>query len=493
MDIGQLIQQAYASQGNISKAMTQPTSATTGLQAYNLEPAAKRTYPVLTPMRNKIPRRTGGYAIQANWKAITGVNPNRVRAGVSEGNRGGVIGHTEVEKLAAFKGYGTENFHTFEAEYAAKGFHNIPAETVRQTMEATMIAEEGLMLGGNNSLALGTTPTPALVAAAGGSLPNSALSVICVALGYESYWDLMGFNNGGVGKSLDIANASVQTVITRTNADGSTDTFNAGSAQKSAAASVTPSANGKVTASLVNAVRGAYGYAWYWGASGSEVLGAVTDTTTVVISAAATGSQTAASLPAADHSRSALEFDGLLTQIVTPGSGGYYYDAQAASLTSDGAGGIEELTEAFRAFYNLYRLSPDELFVNADDLRSMNQLIVGNSGQPILSLNVDINATREIAAGVSIGTYLNPYVGKRVKVVVHPNMPRGTMLFYSNSLPGYVQGVQQLTRMYMRSDYTQINWPVTTRKRYYGVYADGVLQCYFPPAFGVITNVGAAA
>jgi hypothetical protein len=43
--------------------------------------------------------------------------------------------------------------------------------------------------------------------------------------------------------------------------------------------------------------------------------------------------------------------------------------------------------------------------------------------------------------------------------------------------------------MRMRREYYQIEWPQRSRKYEYGIYADGVLQNYFPPSQGVITNI----
>ena len=34
-----------------------------------------------------------------------------------------------------------------------------------------------------------------------------------------------------------------------------------------------------------------------------------------------------------------------------------------------------------------------------------------------------------------------------------------------------------------------IEWPLRTRKYEYGVYADELLQNYFPPAFGILKNI----
>lgn len=482
-----------ASSDAIAKNFVQPTGATTGLQAYNLEAPSKKLYPVMTPLRNRIPRVGGGYATQANWKATTGINASNMRAGVSEGKRGGQIQHTMKEYFAAFRGIGLEKSVTFEADYAARGFEDVKALAVMQTLQATMVEEEKIILGGNTSLRLGQTPTPALVAAAHqGATISGSISVRCVALGLQAYLDVAGANNGATGQALDISTAQVPGQIVRTNADGSTDTFGGGSAQVSAAATVSASGGQKIVATLPKAVRGAYGYAWYWGASGQEKLGAVTTTTIVEITADATGMQTVSGL-GSDNSTSALEFDGLLTQIAQADSGAYYMDGGAKALTSDGAGGVLELEAAFVDFYNKYRISPQTIYISANDLVGLTKLIFGaNSGAPLLRLNVDLSNTAAVRAGVKLGSYLNKVTGDELEVVVHPNLPPGTLLFYSDSVPAYLDGVSNLLRVLTRQEYYQIEWPLRTRRYEYGVYADEVLQGYFMPAFGVLTNIRTA-
>ena len=476
------------SEANIQKAFAQPGSPVEGLQTYDLTAPSQKLYPVLTPLRNRIPRVGGGRAIQANWKAITGINTSNQRAGVAEGQRGGAIEQTTVERMAAYRGFGLENFVTFEADYAAKGFEDIKAQAVTQTLQATMIAEEMMILGGNTTLKMGVTPTPTLVAStdAAGAISAATLSVICVALGLQAYWDVAGANNGAVGQALDIASAKVPGEITRQNTDGTTTTFGGGSAQKSAAGSVTAGAGKKVTASIP-AVRGAVAYAWYWGAAGSEKLGAVTTAAKVEITANAAGTQAASELTK-DNSTSSLEYDGLLTQIALPDSGGCFSDKKAGALTSDGAGGVYEFEEAFIHFFTRYRLSPDTVYVNARDLVSLTKLIIGNSGAPLIKLNVDISNTNNIRAGTVVGSYLNKVTGDELNIVVHPNLPAGSYLFYSSRLPAYVQGATSPIQIRTRQEYYQIEWPLRTRKYEYGVYADAVLQCLFTPAFGLITN-----
>lgn len=486
---------AQSTPDDLIKSFVSPASATTGLQAYNLEAPSKKLYPILTPLRNSIARVGGGFATQANWKAITGINVNNQRAGVGEGKRGGVIQHTVADYFAAFRGFGLENSVTFEANYASKNYEDVKALAVQQTLEATMIQEERLILGGNTSVAMGTTPTPTLIAGTGGNLPSATYSVIAVALGLQAYLDAVGVNNGSMGQSFNAATAVVPSQITRTNADGTTDTFGGGSAQKSASATVAVSASGKVTAS-VTAVNGAIGYAWYLGVAGSEKLVSVTSINSAVLSDVAdVNAQTAASLSAADSSTSTLDFDGLLYQAFKPGSNAYIKMMPTGTagtgtpLTSDGAGGIVEFEEAFVNFYNKYRLSPTKIYCSATDLIKITKIIIGNNGAPLLRMTTDVANPSAISAGMVVGEYLNKVTGTKVPLIVHPNMPAGTIFFYTDNLPYPLANVSNVAQMLMRQDYYQLEWPLKTRKYEYGVYADGVLQHFAPFSMGVITNI----
>lgn len=492
-----LMKAAQSAPDDLIKSFVQPGTATTGLQSYNLETPAKNLFPVLTPLRNAIARVSGGYGIQANWKAITNINTGNQRMGLSEGKRGGAINYAMSEYLAAFRGYGLENNVTFEAQYAAANFDDLKALAVSQLLSAAMIGEERLILGGNTSLALGITPTPTLATAAtGGTLAALTQSVICVALGFQAYQDLAGLNNGGIGQVFAAATAAIAGQITRTNTDGTTDTFGDGSGQKSAAATiVTTGATSTVTASVAT-VTGAFGYAWFIGAAGAERLNAISTFNSVVMTAPSNGAaQLASVLPSVDSSTSALDFDGLLSLALKPGSNAYVSTASSGvagvgvGLTSDGAGGVNEFEAAFISFYNKYRLSPTTIYLNVQELVNLNKKIIGNSGAPLLRLTDPAAGATIVVAGTKVGSYMNKVTGDIIPVVVHPNMPPGTIFFFTRSLPYPLSGVGDPVRMLMRQDYYQLAWPIKSRKYEYFVGADGVLQHYAPFSMGVITNL----
>ncbi|WGJ15643.1 hypothetical protein QEV83_05095 [Methylocapsa sp. D3K7] len=231
---------------------SQNPSATSGLTFYDLELGAKFLYPVLTPLRNMIPRVSGKGGIQAAWRAITAINTTGLRFGVSSANRGGVMAVKTQDYTASYKGIGVETSVDFEAQYAGQEFDDVRAIGAKTGLEALMLGEEAMILGGCTSVPLGATPTPTLAAlTTGGTLAAQTWSIICVAM------TLDGLMNGSVA-------GGVQGQIVRQNADLSSDTFGGGLARPSANATVaTTGTTGSISAS-VTPVIGALGYAWFW-------------------------------------------------------------------------------------------------------------------------------------------------------------------------------------------------------------------------------------
>lgn len=500
-DITELQQLIKSAQANpipdaIAKAFTQSGSPTTGLTAYDLEQGAKVLYPVLTPLRNSIPRVKGDGGTATNWKAITGINTNRLAGGVSQGNRGGVIATTTKDYTAPYRGIGFEDYATFEADYAAGGFEDVKARAAEGLLRSLMIYEESLILGGNSSLSLGTTPTPTVAnTTTGGNIAAGTYNVICVALTLE------GFQNvGSVGQVITAA-PQVQGSISRVNADGSSDTYGGGSAQKSAAGSTTTTGSTSTITASVAAVSGAFAYAWFAGTAGSERLQYISTINSVSLTSLNGVGQLASALPSSDNSVNNLVFDGLLTQCLTAGSGATIVTQATGAagtgtpLTSDGAGGIVEIDTIFRSMWENYRLSPDIMYVNSQELFNITKKVIAGGAAPLFRFNIDKNSggVDSISAGAVVGSYLNKYTmggGQLVKVVLHPNVPAGTILFRTTASPYPLSGVDQILRIKTRKEYYQLEWPLRSRKYEYGVYADELLQNYFPPAFAVLNNIG---
>ena len=474
----------------------QSSSPTTGLTYYDLETGAKFLYPVLTPIRNSLPRVSGKGGTQANWAGVTAINSTGVRAGVGQGNRGGVTAVTTQNFSAAYAGLGLESNVSFEAQYAGQGFDDIRAVATKTLLESLMIQEEYTILGGNFNFHLNggsATPTPTLAdstAISGGGLSASTTYyVICVALSFDAY------TNGTVSST------GVQGSITRTNADGSTDTFGGGAGMVSAETSITTSSSGgathTVTASLSAPIAGAAGYAWYLGSSsGQEKIAAITTQPTVNLQALPSSSnQLASSLGASDNSVNALVFNGLLYLAFTTGSNAYVQavsnsNSVANSLTPDNAGGIVEIDTALKNRWDNYRLGFNKMWVNSQEALNISHKILSttssNPGAQRFMFAADQNA---IQGGVIITRYLNKFTNSVMDMVIHPNMPPGMILFTQDTMPYPLSNVPRVMQIRARQDYYQIEWPRRSRKYEYGVYTDEVLQHYFTPALGVLYNI----
>lgn len=460
------------------KATTTGIAQSTGIVNYDLEPYAKTLYPVITPLRNSIPRARGNGDTATRWKAITAINPGRMFAGASEGNRGAVIDQTEADYMAAYKRLSLENFITEEAILAAEGFDNALAIMADNLLRATMIAEEEVVLTGNNSLALGTPATPQLTAAAsGGSLASGTYSVIVVALTYD------GFKRASVA-------GGVVTSFVKANADGSSDTVNGGCSNKSASATIAVTGpNGKITATVATKP-GAFAYAWYWGATGSELLGAITTINSVVITAAAAGAQNASAITA-DKSTNALVFDGLVVQAIA--GNGQYVSLDGAGLTSS-AEGVLEIDNVLQNFWEQYRLTPTKIWCNAQEVRNITKATLKSGTAPVYRINLDSGAGQStISGGALVASYWNkfsPGGSKELSIEIHPNLPPGKMFFDCTEIPYPLANVPGARRVKARRDYWQVLWPQTTMKRYTSVNVDQVLQVYTPFALGVLDNIG---
>lgn len=468
--------------GLAKSTFSQSGSAISGLTFYDLELGAKLLYPMLTPLRNSIPRTGGKGGIQANWRAITKINATGVRIGVSGGNRGGVLAVTSADYTASYKGIGLESNVDFEAGYAAQGFDDVRALAAQTGLESLMLGEELIILGGNGAQALGVTPTPALASATtGGSFSDSTIKVYCAALTLE------GFVNSTVAAGIPLS-------ITRTNADASSDTFGGGSANKSAISTITL-AGGTATQKIiatVAAVPGAVAYAWFYGTVGNELLGAITTTNVAVLTAVAAGTQNASAV-VADNSANSLIFDGLLVQATKAASGAYVKSLNNGTLTSDSAGGIVEIDTALQSMWDNNRLSPDCIWVNSQQALDISRKLLASGSTSNLRINVNAQDGM-LAGGVMVREYLNRFSmagGQVIPICIHPNMPAGTILMTTSKLPYPLANVSNVMQVRCRQDYYQIEWPLRSRKYEYGVYADEVLQHYFPPSMAVLQNIAA--
>ena len=153
-----------------------------------------------------------------------------------------------------------------------------------------MIQEEIVDYAGNGTLLLGKPSNLALTTATtGGNIAaTTAVSVKVVALSQRGWYQVAGFNNGSTGQKIDIVNAHLAPVVVEVEAGtGASVNVNGGTSIASDAVAITTGSGSKNSiVAQVDPVAGAFGYAWFWGTAGSEVLGAVTSLRAVTITTA---------------------------------------------------------------------------------------------------------------------------------------------------------------------------------------------------------------
>ncbi|HXZ17366.1 MAG TPA: hypothetical protein VEH77_15635 [Roseiarcus sp.] len=477
-------------------ALAKNVSIATGLSAYDLQAPAKNLYPIVTPLRNALPRvarLNPGDA--ARWRTITSIIGSGYDAmgWVPEGQRTASMSYSAQLQVAPYLTLGEEDAVTFEAEAAAEGYEDLNATATLRLLQKTMRKEETALLGGNASLALGTPPAPALTATgSGATLPAGTYSVIVVALSFEGWKN--STLSGGVATSKTI-----------TGNDGNTYTLNGGSSMRSANTTQAVTL-GQALNATASVIPGAVAYAWYVGAVGGEALQAITTINSAAFSAPLASGQQAGSLITADNSRNAtLAFDGLLTVGFNPVYGAYVQALATGTagtgsfMTPSGRGSVVEIDNMLVAMWNNYRLSPTVLYVNAQEQRNITNKCLTNASGPLLHYNVGADNDNSRPYGVSasgvVRWYYNPFSvdgGFDIPVKVHPDLPPGTILALCERLPVWYQSNQtpNVAEVLTRRDYYRVDWPLRTRRREFGVYAEETLAVYAPFGVGILTNIG---
>lgn len=469
----------------------------TGLIAYDLQAPAKNLYPVNTPLRNRMPRIGGGVGTATNWRVVQAILGSGFDAmgWVAEGQRTARMLPITANKAATFVTLGEEDQVTFEAINAAQTFEDILATETMRVLQKCMLKEEMAILGGNQSLALGTPAVPVLSASgAAGTLPAATYSVIVVGLTQE------GFKNstllGGVATSQTI-----------TGADGNTYVLNGGSSNKSTNATQAVTL-GQILFASVTPVVGAVAYAWYVGTAGSETLQAISNLNSAAFSLPLTGGAQAVSAVTADKSLNAsLAYDGLITTAFKAGSFGAIVNTLATGtagtgtfLTASGKGTCNEIDALLLQMWNSYQVSPTVIYVNAQELKNITtKVLSGTSGAPLLQVQTRVGnedqQAYQLVAGGNVAFYFNPFAmggGIKIPILIHPNLAPGTIVAYCEDLPMQYKSnnVPNTAAVKLRQEYYQLQWPLRTRAREFGVYCESVLAVYAPFAIGMITNIG---
>ncbi len=477
-------------------------STATGLLAFDLQAPAKNLYPFVTPLRNVIPRTGGGVGTSTTWRQVNAIIGSGFDAmgWVPEGQRSGQMSYSTSNKAAAYMTIGEEDAASFEAIAAGRTFEDIQAMMAFRLLQKMMLKEEMAILAGNGGAANGgitlgvpATPTVSALANTASTLPTGTYYVKVVALTLEGFQNSSMLNGVATTKNI-------------TGADNAPFTLSGGSSNislESSGQAVTSATT--MLAATVTPTVGASAYAWFISAvnaAGTETLQQITTINSMVQSVPLTaGTQAATQITADNSANPNYAYNGLLTTAL--GSSNAYIDTRPTGtagtgtpLTSSGRGSVVEIDTMFQKMWDTFQVSPTVLYVNSQELKNITSKVLTNSTGPLVRYDVNAETGEEYqltASGV-VTYYYNPFAiqgGLRIPIRIHPKVPPGTILGWAENLPIQYQSneVPNVAEVHTRQDYYQIDWPIVTRQRQVGVYAEEVLAIYAPFAMGVIQNV----
>lgn len=489
-----------------------------GLVTYDLRDPSLHLIPWLSPIRDMLPRvdKSAKAGTVAHWKSIfaTSIVQTSYQADpwINEGARAPLFTFSATDETATYVSLGIDGSVTYEAVSAAVGLEDANATARFFALESLMTREEDAIIGGNFSLKLGqmNTATTSAVANVFSVLANATYYVFAVALTYG------GYRNSSVA-------GGVATQKAITTPDNKVMGVNGGSSNLSAVSNGTAITSGtNQLHATANPVDGALAYAWYVGTANTAAscyLQAITTVNTFDLSTALVTSTQLASAITQDLSvndgttggltGAVKAFDGFITQCLnaagtfTAASGlyantnAYAINLLGATLTSSGAGSIVEIDNMLQYMWNTFRVSVTTIWVNAQELRNITKKVLNGSSAPLVRYEIggESGEEYELTASGTIKNYFNPYLpggGRRIPLMVHPTLPPGTILAYSESLPAYFKtnSTPTVAEMLCRRDYYSRDWADVTREYEFGVYVEEVLAVYAPFCLGLIMGIG---
>ena len=122
------------------------------------------------------------------------------------------------------------------------------------------------------------------------------------------------------------------------------------------------------------------------------------------------------------------------------------------------------------------RVNPDAnhlqvFFAPMNDERK--NVLRGEDGKPMIWAVEMAGSAQSAADGISVNA-----------------LPPGTIMFDTDRVPYPLSGVDNVVQFRAQRNFYGTLWPKTRRRYEFGSYLAGVLQNYFPPAFGTISNIG---
>lgn len=464
--------------GTLRKAI----DTTTGLKGVNLEGPAHQLVPLMTALRQSIPRITKAGSSAIDWKQITKLS--QPKPTVAKGAAGPLFTTTVVSKTAAYKVLALGGRVDREAEAESQGFDPALAKETTNTLLGLMKLEEIYLIGGNiTALAAPAGHAAAEVNAVGTIGAVTAylkIAAITVPAYNRTSIDVPADYDGTHAKlaGRSVLAADIDVAVTGDGVGPLSTEINTGA--------MTGTDNGvKIT---WTAVPKAAAYLVFVGTATGDTnlkLEAIVTQTSITLTSLAAGGLLASTLVAT--SADALAYDGILPSSV---DGGAYVKYVAGKLTGT-AGEVLEIQDAFAALWRTAKVGRFRVLVSGDDSRVLTRLGISQN-----ALNIVVGAGPEgridIVMGGHVGRIMNSISGQMCAVEVMPWLPPGTILILPTEVPYNDAHINEPFDMVFaydteRWDYgsTRSSGPIWD----FDLRNEGVLRPKFPAGCAVLQNI----
>lgn len=492
----------------------------TQLYPYDLEAGAKILAPVLTPLRNRIPRGKG-HGNAHEFRVINGFTGTGtgglglINPGISESTSNtfgpGSLGLARGPKMqisgysvtVPYLSFSMSTDVSYQQQFAGVGFDDTRQLASNGLLWSSMLAEEHMLLGsrGTKSGFAGALAGPSFTAT-----PRVANATVA---GYTT-------GPGEVGSSATIVTLYIAVTTVAHWGESVPTVVTVGS---SAAVS------GDVIDLNITDVPGALGYRVYIGTSNAQGAGSGTQAGSTVYTglfpASVSGPSAAPGLVAVqpglksgkltvnftgagtagvpntglnpvttDSTASVNNYDGILTSVTGTGAG-YVSRLNNTFSGVDGVNVGNTFSAAFSAMWTANKASPDEILGSGVDCKQVSDQLKTQSNS-----TYEIILNQDDAAGATVGTIVssiwNPIARKKVMLTCHPWLDQGTMpiLTWDLNLPN--SNIASTFEVINTQDYLGIQWPQIQFLFEESSYWQGTFVNYAPAYSGAIQGIWAA-
>jgi hypothetical protein len=478
------------------------TTVPGNLHPYDLEAPAKRLVPRFTPIRNDTPREKGiGTAVEyrriLGWtntglggvadqtpffNSETGLNGGSTASYPSFGAltliRGQKISYAMDVHTVPYMEMSLSSSTGWKAQFANLGFENSRQLDQMALLWAHLLGEEKALLW-----ARGGSPYAGAVAAPTGGTPTSGGTAIGSGFGTTAFVKITSYT--GMGESLPSSEYTSSTLT----------------------------ANQALVIPLT-AVAGALAYGVYASTTtGTETFQGFflpqaggTNAGKLVVNSYVTGGRV---VPSADGSYNANAYDGLITTLISGGSGnsgagGYvgFFPALTANGYASGASvfggpgyagtnvGDKPWQDMFAALYASVYADPEEVWVSAVQRRQFADWVRSDtSGASAYRITM---GQSEFDSSVTVGGFVSGMANESsptdriVNLRVHPYMPAGVSFTRTLSLPVPDSGIGNPHAIREVQGYMSVDWPDIQFTYDASTYQFGTYLHYAPAWDGIL-------